>query len=65
MNEPTHVAYSDETHKVRVILPQKDDLTTSFLRRQESRVVGAVREPPAPCLCEKSFRRRTTKQSQL
>ena len=26
-----------------VILLQKDDLTTSFLRRQESRVVGAVR----------------------
>ncbi len=35
-----------------VILLRKDDLTTSFLRRQESRVVGAVREPPAPCLCE-------------
>ena len=31
---------------------QVPDLTTSFLLRQESRVVGAVREPPAPSLCE-------------
>ena len=42
-----------ESPRVGVILPQKDDLTRmSFPRTRESRVVGAVREPPARCHCE-------------